>query len=177
LAIVESVSFGTCGGHQEKSGVRGMGVGATVRWQRARALLGGAAATFEIVADLMDKPVRSVIARAEREGWADDAPQITVDRMMRLRGRLVRDMEALEADERPFDKARWDRVATMARWLEKLIADQKSENERQEKDPGQTGRTDEDIADMLRIIDARIEELARHYAAELVAGGAGGQAA
>jgi hypothetical protein len=153
-----------------------MGVGASVRWERARALLGGAAATFELVADLMDKPVRLVIARAEREGWADDAPQVTAERMMWLRGRLVRDMEALEAGKTPFDKARWDRVSAMARWLEKLIADQKSENEPREKDPGDKGRTDEEIADMLRIIDARIEELARHYAVELVAGGAGGQA-
>lgn len=150
-----------------------MGVGARVRWERARLLLSGAAVTYELVADLMDKPVRAVIARAEREGWADDAPVETADRMRRLRHRLVRDMEIIEADEAAFDKARWDRVSAMARWLDKLTADQKSEDEQREPD---TGSTDAEIADMLRIIDARIEELARHYAQELVGEGAAGQA-
>jgi hypothetical protein len=96
--------------------------------------------------------------------------------MRRLRGRLLEDMEILAADEAPFDKARWDRVTAMAKWLDRMIADQKSEDEPEQQEAGHAGRSEAEIADMLRIIDTRIDELARHYAGELGAGGAGGTA-
>ena len=149
---------------------------AGVRWERARELLQGAAVTVESLAELMGEPVDAVRAQLGREEGADELAPAPLERMRRLRTRLLRDMEMLEADEAPFDKARWDRVTAMARWLDKMIEDQKSEDEPEQPEAGHAGRTDAEIADMLRIIDIRIDELARRYAGELVAGGAGGTA-
>lgn len=149
---------------------------AGVRWERAREMLAGVSPTVESLAELMGEPVEVVRAQLGREEDADEAPIAPIERMRRLRARLLRDMEILAADEAPFDKARWDRVTAMAKWLDRMIEDQKSEDEPEQPEAGQGGRTDAEIADMLRIIDTRIDELARRYAGELVAEGAGGSA-
>lgn len=151
--------------------------GAGMRWERARELLDVGVVTIELLADLTGLPVETVRSRiGGADAAAAEEPLAPLERMRRLRGRLIEDMELVAADESPFDKARWDRVTAMAKWLDRMIEDQKSEDEPEQSEAGNTGRTDAEIADMLRIIDARIDELARHYAGELGAGGAGGTA-
>ena len=138
------------------------------RWAAARALAEGMPVSLAVLADIAGLAETTVAKRASREGWASAQGLDYASRIEGLAGRLIAEMEAIErsADGAGYDKGRIDAVAALTRALEKLGEFTQSGHHRREA----ARSTDADIADALRRLDERIVELAREYAAELVAG-------
>ena len=141
------------------------------RWTAARALAEGMPVTLPILASVAGLAVATVAKHARREGWvlaAGGQGLSYAGRIEGLAGRLIAEMEAIERDAEGagYDKGRIDAVAALTRALEKLGEFTQSGHHRREA----AQSTDAEIADALRRMDERIVELAREYAAELVAG-------
>jgi len=140
------------------------------RWAAARALAEGMPVSLPALASVAGLAAATVARRARGERWASAADGKGPDyagRIEGLAGRLIAEMEAIERDAEGggYDKGRIDAVVALTRALEKLGEFTQSGHHRREA--AQT--TDADIADALRRMDERIVELARQYAAELVA--------
>jgi len=151
------------------------------RWVALRVLAEGGEPSSERLAAVSGLSVRSIAARAKAEGWEVRrlGPAAELDaRIARLMDNLVRetaDLEAAGADGR--DKARIEALTARMRLLEKLAEINEGRQARQEEQQ----KTDAEIAEILRRIDARIVGLAREFAAGLAgdrdrraAGAAGG---
>ena len=137
-----------------------------------RALFEGAAPDFALLAAISGRQAETIRHRAARHGWRaldDNADGLSLaERITRLANRLIGEMEAIEKDGkgRVYDKARIETVAALMRALEKagdIVGAEAGMQEQQKK-------TDADKANILRRIDERIVELARFFAAEIVAG-------
>jgi hypothetical protein len=143
-----------------------------IAWPVMRALYEGSPVTAEALADISGRQVKTITDAIEREGW--DAPRIPSaielgQRISRLTASLIREMEEIEkaAVDGLYDKARVEAVTGMLRVLERLAEINDSREVRQEEEQ----KTDAEIADILRRIDARIVELAHEFAREIAGGG------
>lgn len=151
------------------------------RWAARRALAEGEPATLDRLAAAIGVDARRFEHRAHREGWrlSGVAQGLTraqrIERVHdRLLGRIEKAQAAAEADEdAAYDKASIAELSAAARLLVKVsegFADHATEAAEQMV-------RDADIADILDKLDAKIIELARHLAKELVAAGAVADAA
>jgi hypothetical protein len=116
--------------------------------------------------------VATIESRAAKEGWVRRGPSAgeLEARLERLLEQLVGEMEALglgeKREEGAFDKARVEAISALTRTVDKILEITLSRSRAKENK-----EQDEDLAAAMRRIDERIVELAREYAAELVAGG------
>lgn len=141
-------------------------------WAAMRAVFEGAAPDFVQLAAISGRRLDTIMRRAERQGWRtldDNTDGLSrAERIARLANRLIGEMEAIEKDGQGgvYDKARIETVAALTRALEKAgeITGVEAGMQEQQK------KTDVDKAAILRRIDERIVELARFFAAEIVAG-------
>ncbi len=144
-------------------------------WAALRTLHEAHGAPLALLADAGRLTPRGVEMRARRDGWAAregaaGAGALPLsERIGALAGRLVGEIEAIEREAVAggYDKARIDAVTALTRALEKAgeIGEATQERHREQK------KTDAELAEFYRRIDARIDELARGYAAELVGQG------
>lgn len=156
------------------------GLRTAVKWVALRALAEGGEPTPERLAAASGLSVRSVAARAASEGWHARRPGPAAefdDRIARLMDNLVRETAELETPGAGHDKARIDGLTARMRLLEKLAEISEGRQARQQEQQ----KTDAEIAEILRRIDARIVGLAREFATGLAgdrdtraAGAAGG---
>ena len=158
----------------------GAGLRTATKWVALRALAEGGEPSTERLAAASGLSVRGIAARAAAEGWDARRPGPAADldaRIARLMDNLVRETAELEAPGDARDKARIEGLTARMRLLEKLAEISEGRQARQEEQQ----KTDAEIAEILRRIDARIVELAHEFAAELAgdrdaraAGAAGG---
>ena len=158
----------------------GAGLRTATKWVALRALAEGGEPSKERLAAASGLSVRGIAARAAAEGWDARRPGPAADldaRIARLMDNLVRETAELEAPGDGRDKARIEGLTARMRLLEKLAEINEGRQARQEEQQ----KTDAEIAEILRRIDARIVELAHEFAAELAgdrdaraAGAAGG---
>jgi cell division protein ZapA (FtsZ GTPase activity inhibitor) len=141
-------------------------------WASMRAVFEGAAPDFAQLAAISGRRPDTIRRRAAAQGWRafdDRTDGLTqAERIVRLANRLIGEMEAIHKDGKGgvYDKARIETVAALMRALDKageIVGAEAGMQEQQKK-------TDADKADILRRIDERIVELARFFAAEIVAG-------
>ena len=146
---------------------------AQAAWTARRALIEGAAATPERVATACGLSLRTLIGRAQSEGWrpaTGEEPQEELsrtERIARVHDRLLERIEREQARtgeaDGPLDKAGIAELAATARILAKISEITRDEDGAKEK---QLER-DADIASILDRLDRQILDLARHLAAEL----------
>lgn len=141
------------------------------RWLAIRALFEDGAAR-ELLAAAAGLSVTSIARRAAAEGWSgpSEAPGAAERecRLARIRDVAMAQAEAIAADMEAgaaIDKARPEALSALLRMLDRIgeitrLGESAKDN--------QTER-DADMADVLGRIDGRIVELARGYAARLVA--------
>lgn len=152
---------------------------AEAAWAARRALIEGAAATPERLATACGLALRTIEERVAREGWraAAEAGLSRIERIARVQDRLLERIEREQAHHRagdaPLDKAGIAELAATARILAKISEITRDEDGAKEK---QLER-DADIAAILDRLDRQIVDLARHLAAEMVAGGVHGAGA
>lgn len=143
------------------------GVRTAAKWVALRALAEGSEPSLERLAAISGLSARSIAARAQTEGWDARRPGPAAEldqRIARLMDNLVRETAELETaggDGR--DKARIEGLTARMRLLEKLAEINEGRQARQEEQQ----KTDAEIAEILRRIDARIVGLAREFAAGL----------
>lgn len=156
---------------------------AEAAWAARRALIEGATVTPEQVAAACGLSLRTLEERAAREGWraAAEAGLSRIERIARVQDRLLERIEREQAHHRAgdmasdkgLDKAGIAELAATARILAKISEITRDEDGAKEK---QLER-DADIAAILDRLDRQIVDLARHLAAEMVAGGVHGAGA
>jgi len=137
---------------------------AAAKWAALRALSEGAEPHVERLAAAAGLSPRGIAARAASEGWDSFRPGSPAEldaRIARLMDGLVHEMAELgAAGASGSDKARIDTLTARLRLLEKLAEIGEGRQARQEEHK----KTDAEIADILRRIDARIVALARDIA-------------
>jgi hypothetical protein len=140
-----------------------------------RALAGGAAPTLALLADASGCLPATVQGLAEKDGWnwagaeSDDVAR----RVRVIAGDLLARVEALgrtalEAGGK-IDRTEIDSIVAMIRGLDKIGEIMRPGEAAKENRIGD----DEELAALLERIDRRIMELARDFAAQLVAGESG----
>ena len=144
------------------------------RWAARRALGEGEPATLARLAAACGVGEDALARRARKEGWklTGTAQGLSrAQRIARVHDRLLSRVEEAqtqaEAATPIVDKAAIADLSATARLLAKVSEGIRDEDAAKEEQMEQ----DADIADILDRLDARIVELARHLAKELVAGG------
>ena len=134
-----------------------------------RALAEGARPTLELLADASGRSPRTLALEAERDGWAlDRAPQEDVaERVRIIAGMLLERVEAVGRaaleEGGKINKAEIDGIIALIKGLDKIDEIMRPEEAAKEKQV----RRDENLANVLQRINARIVELAKAFAAQL----------
>lgn len=142
------------------------------RHRALRALAEGARPTLDILADATGRSLRMLKRQAEAEGWQlDRAPREDVAERIRAIAALLLDrVEAMgQAALEPggsIDRAEIETITAMLRSLDKAEDIMRPQEVAQENQIKQ----DENLAQVLERINARILELAHEIAGEMVAG-------
>lgn len=150
--------------------------GVETQWIAIRALYEGAAVTPENLSEATGYKLATLRRIARQQGWRSGfASRLTsgelLDQEARLRLLLDGAIGRAEAAEREgrSDKTLIDAITAIMRTLEKIGEVTRGESSAKENQI----KRDADMAGALRRIDERIVELAREYARELGATGAG----
>ena len=147
-------------------------VPAAVVRRAARAVFEGAPVTFALLARLTGRTAGHFRQVAREEGWrapSDTDAQGLERRLLALSDRLVQDLEAASAEASAtgcYDKQKIDALSATLRMVEKLgemarVPERAADNQK---------KSDEELAEALALIDARIVELACELAASMGGG-------
>ena len=135
-----------------------------------RALAEGARPTMELLADASGRSARTLALEAARDKWAlDRAPQEDVaERVRIIAGMLLERVEAVGhaamEEGGKIDKAEIEGIVALIRSLDRIDEFMRPPEEiAKEKQV----RRDEDLADVLKRINARIVTLAKEFAGQL----------
>lgn len=136
-----------------------------------RTLLERDPGNVELVAQLLERSTRFILAIAEHEGWnLDRVPeQNLAEKLRAVTAMLIERVEALgrkaRQDGTRIEKAEIDGLTTMIKGLGTLSDITRTEESAQKKQI----RRDEDLAELLAQINARIISLATDLAGEMAA--------
>ena len=141
---------------------------ASARWDAARRLYEGEAASVELLATLTGLKVRSLHEKARTEGWRARRGRDSAHARLRpLLDRLIRQAEALGTDEAGAKAVEFAALPALLKTIQLLADMTGTADDRAER----TKENDERLATILGRVDDRIVELAHAHAEELLRGG------
>ena len=138
---------------------------AEAMWEAARALYAGDAVTFESLAAVSGRPVRSIARRAAREHWrrAESTELALRERLRemleRLLARLETALDGLKDGPAGTEKLQFEIMSLMSRTAEKI-----GEFTRHGDGAKEKKKTDAEKRAILKRIDTRIFQLAEEIA-------------